>query len=315
MVKFNIGHLSTIYHTSFLLKSSKTNFMGELEDNIDWTLFSTGPAMMEAFKSGEIDLGYIGLPPVMIGISKGLKLKCVAGGHVEGTVMVSDGSFYSLDELGSFYKVLQQFEGENIGSPAKGSIHDVILRDLIQDMDISIINYPWADFIPGAIDDGEIIAGIGTPSLATVVSREINGKIIIPTSQLWPYNPSYGIVLREEVIKQAPEFIKTFLNAHESACNFARNQPQEAAQLVAHELGGIDVDFILKTFQISPKYCSSLPENYIKSAMDFVPSLRKLGYLENNIKREDIFQLGFIQGIHPGPSHYDQPLGSPDLGK
>lgn len=78
---------------------------------------------------------------------------------------------------------------------------------------------------------------------------------------------------------------------------------------------GISVDFVRETFQISPKYCASLPEKYIKSTMDFVPSLRKLGYLENNIKREDIFQLEFIQRIHPRPSHYDQPLGSPDLGK
>lgn len=311
----NIGYLSTIYHTSFLLKNPENSFLGELDDNINWTLFSTGPAMIEAFKLGEIDLGYIGLPPVMMGISKGLKLKCVAGGHVEGTVMVSNDSFCSFDDLGSVHEVLKQFDGGNIGTPAQGSIHDVIIRDLIQDLDISIINCPWADFIPGAIDDGEIIAGIGTPSLATVVSREINGKIIIPTKQMWPYNPSYGIVVREKLIKQAPEFIQTFLKAHESACNFTRNQPQESAQLVACELGGIDVDFVMETFQISPKYCASLPEEYIKSAMDFVPSLRKLGYLEKNIKKEDIFQLEFIQGIHPGPSHYDQPHGSHDLEK
>ncbi|MBI4814228.1 MAG: ABC transporter substrate-binding protein, partial [Methanobacterium sp.] len=206
-------------------------------------------------------------------------------------------------------------EGETIGTPAQGSIHDVIIRDLIHDLDISIINYLWADFIPGAIDKGEITAGLGTPSLATMASLEINSKIIIPPNKLWPYNPSYGIVVREELINQAPEFINDFLIAHEGACNFIRNQPLKAAEVAAGELGNIDVDFILRTFQISPKYCASLPEEYIKSTMDFVPVLGKLGYLEKKIKREDVFQLKFIQEVHPEPSHYHLPFDVPDLEK
>ncbi|MDI3549790.1 MAG: NitT/TauT family transport system substrate-binding protein [Methanobacterium sp.] len=300
----NIGYLSTIYHTSFILKSPETNFCDPIDDELNWTLFPTGPAMMEAFKSGDIDLGYIGLPPVMIGVDKGLKLKCVAGGHVEGTVMISKDSFSSLDDLNNVDDVLKQFEGKNIGTPAQGSIHDVIIRDLIQDMGISIINYPWADFIPQAMQSDEIAAGLGTPALATVASREIDSKIIIPSSKLWPYNPSYGIVVREELINQGPDFIKHFLTAHEAACNFLRNQPHDAADVAAGELGGIDRDFVLETFQISPRYCASLPEEYIRSTMDFVPVLQKLGYLEKEIKKEDIFDLKFIQEVHPEPSHY-----------
>lgn len=307
----NIGYLSTIYHTSFILKSPGNKFLEGIETNLDWTLFPTGPAMMEAFKNGKIDLGYIGLPPVMIGIKNGLKLKCVAGGHVEGTVMISRDSFSSFADLGSVNEVLDQFEGETIGTPARGSIHDVIIRGLIHDRDISIINYPWADFIPGAIRDGEISAGLGTPSLATVASREINSKLIIPPSKLWPYNPSYGIAVREELVKRAPEFVTDFLLAHEAACNFIRNQPLEAAEVAAGQLGNIDVDFVLETFQISPKYCASLPEEYIKSTLDFVPVLKKLGYLEKKIKREDIFDLKFIQEVHPEPSHYDLPSDTP----
>ncbi|MBI5460373.1 ABC transporter substrate-binding protein [Methanobacterium sp.] len=311
----NIGYLSTIYHTSFIMKSPDNRFLDGITPDINWTLFPTGPAMMDAFKTGEIDVGYIGLPPAMIGITKGLKLKCVAGGHVEGTVMISKDLFSSFDDLRVVSKVLEQFEGETIGTPAQGSIHDVIIRDLIHDLDISIINYPWADFIPGAIDNGEIIAGLGTPSLATVASREINSKIVIPPNKLWPYNPSYGIVVREELINQAPEFINDFLIAHEAACNFIRNQTLEAAEVAAGELGNIDVDFVLETFQISPKYCASLPEEYIKSTMDFVPVLGKLGYLEKKIKMEDIFELKFIQEVHPEPSHYHPSRDVPGLEK
>ncbi|MDP3066908.1 MAG: ABC transporter substrate-binding protein [Methanobacteriaceae archaeon] len=303
----NIGYLSTIYHTSFILKSNQTPFLDKIDRDLQWTLFPTGPAMMDAFPSGEIELGYIGLPPVMIGNSKGLNLKCVAGGHVEGTLMISTDFYRSIDDIGDINAVFKQFEGGTIGTPSKGSIHDVILRSLIEDLNISVINYPWADLIPSAIDDGEILAGLGTPSLATVASRQLKSKIVIPPDQLWPYNPSYGIVTTEKLIKNDPKFITEFLRGHEVACNFIRNQPQNAAEIAASELGNVDIDFVLKTYQISPKYCASLPSAYIESTLDFVPVLTRLGYMESKIKQEDIFNLEFIQEVHPEPSHYDQP--------
>ena len=102
-------------------------------------------------------------------------------------------------ELGDVESVIEQFNNKTIGTPTKGSIHDVIIRNILKKENISINNYPWADFIPDAIQDGEIAAGVGTPSLATVASKQFNTKIILPPKTLWPYNPSYGIVVQEEL--------------------------------------------------------------------------------------------------------------------
>ena len=216
-----IGYLSTIYHTSFILKSGKYSFDSSEETN--WKLFPTGPEMMRAFENGNIDLGYIGLPPVMIGIEQGMKIKCVAGGHIEGTIMISKEAYSSYNELGDIESVLNQYKGKTIGAPTKGSIHDVIIRNLLKNRDISIKNYSWADFIPDAILDEEIDAGVGTPSLATVASNQFNSKIVIPPNKIWPYNPSYGIVVQEELILNSPEFIISFLKSHEDASNLIRN--------------------------------------------------------------------------------------------
>ena len=301
----NIGYLSTVYHTSFLLKSGEfksKSLMGK--NDIEWSLFPTGPAMMKAFESKEIDLGYIGLPPVMIGISKGLKIKCVAGGHVEGTVMVAPEDYRSFMELNSLEEVLKQFEGKSIGTPSSGSIHDVIIRNLIKGYDINLKNYPWADFIPDALLNGEIAAGVGTPSLATVASMRFDSKVVVPPEKLWPYNPSYGIVVQAELIKENPEFIMDFLRAHEDASNFIRKSPEDAAEIAASEMGVVDNDFVLKTYRVSPRYCASLPEEYLKSTLDFIPVLRELGYMEKDLKREDIFNLDFIRKIHVEDAHY-----------
>jgi len=297
-----IGYLSTIYHTSFILKSGIFNF-----DNInetEWILFPTGPEMMKAFERKKIDMGYIGLPPVMIGIEKGMKIKCVAGGHIEGTVMVADESYCSYNDLDSVESVLNQFTGKKIGTPTRGSIHDVIIRSMSQDKEISIKNYLWADFIPDAIFEGEIEAGVGTPSLATVISKQFNFKIILPPEKLWPYNPSYGIIVQEYMISNSGKFISSFLKAHEEASNLIRCKPDLAAEIASKEIGVVDKEFVLDTYSISPRYCAKIPKKYIKSTMDFIPVLRKLGYMNQDLKVEDIFCLKFIEEVHKENAHY-----------
>lgn len=260
--------------------------------------------MKDAFASGDIDVGYIGLPPIMIMIEKGLNVKCVGGGHIEGTVMVAPNSYKTFDELGSINTVLEQFEGKTIGTPSKGCIHDVIIREMTKELDIEIKNFGWADFIPDAMDEGEIAAGVGTPSLATVISRRFASHIIIPPYKLWPYNPSYGIVVREELIDESPEFIIDFLKAHEDASNLIRKRPEHAAEIALKGVG-VDKDFVLKTYNVSPKYCASIPSKYIESTLKFIPVLRSLSYMKNDLKEEDIFDLQFIEKVHQEPSHYD----------
>jgi len=54
-----------------------------------WELFASGPDIVKAFADNEIDIGYIGLPPAIIGIDRNVQIICVAGGHVEGTVLIA----------------------------------------------------------------------------------------------------------------------------------------------------------------------------------------------------------------------------------
>lgn len=297
-----IGYLSTIYHTSFILKNSPPEYLHRYR--LKWKLYPTGPAIIKAFERGYIDMAYVGLPPSMIGIDKGLKIKCVAGGHIEGTVMIAPHIYGSYEDIKSIKGVLNQFKGEKIGTPSRGSIHDIIIRDIISKFDIQVDNYSWADFIPTAIEEGEIVAGVGTPSLATAVQKQLNTKIVIPPSKLWPYNPSYGIVVKEELTLENQEFLLDFLKAHEDASNFIRNNREAAAEIARHEMDVVNKDFIMDTYQISPRYCASLPDAYIKSTLKFIPTLKKMGYIENSLKKRDIFQTEFIDKVHPDKAHY-----------
>ncbi len=303
-VPLNIGHLSTVYHTSFILEG--TDWLRKAGIEANWRLFASGPDIVKAFENREIDLGYIGLPPVIIGVARGIPFKCIAGGHVEGTVMLAQKQYKGLDELGDIGLVLKQFEGSIIGTPPKGSIHDVIARDLVErlGLNIEVKNYPWADFVLDALVDGEIPAAAGTPPLAVASRRFCGAHIVIPPDRLWPDNPSYGIVAREELF-ESPETIMRFLEMHERACNFIRERPKEAAQIVAKLTEIVDPEFVLEAYGISPKYCSALSTEYVASTMRFVDVLKRMGYISRAILEEEIFDFRFIRKAHPGPPHYD----------
>lgn len=302
--QINIGHLSTLYHTSFILMGM--DWLNKAGIHANWKLFASGPDIVNAFEKKEIDIGYIGLPPAIIGIDRNVSIICIAGGHVEGTVLIARKDHKNLSEIGNLNEVMHQFNGKVIGSPPKGSIHDVIINNMIVEggFDIEVRNFPWTDFVLEALIDNEIDAAVGTPSLAVAADRACKAKIIIPPDVLWPNNPSYGIVIRKEMMKY-PEIISTFLDFHEKACNLIRSERQQAAKIVSRMTGIVDEDFVIDAYSISPKYCAALSSGFIASTMVFVPVLLKLNYISRNISENEIFEPGLINRVHKGFPHYD----------
>ena len=265
-MSLRIGHLSTFYHTAPLL-ISMDDLAERLGCEAQWRLFGTGPEIVEAFERSELDLAYIGLPPAMIGMDRGLDIKCIAGGHIEGTVIVGSGDRMSYPEAPSLEAVLKQFYGSVIGVPGKGSIHDVILSDCLSRFDLTgkveIINFRWADEIVEALSGGKVHGAFGTPALAVAVARYAKGKLLYPAGLLWPHNPSYGIVARTGFITAQRDLAMDFLALHEDATGVFRDTPQQAAETIAGMVGLVDSSYVLDTLGISPKYCAQLTDEYI----------------------------------------------------
>lgn len=307
--RIRAGFLSTIYHTSFILMCNKW-IEKKLKMEVDWQLYGTGPSIIEKFIENKLDIGYIGLPPTIIGIDKGASIKCVAGGHVEGTLLIALDHFQSYNELNQDIDiVLKQFQDKVIGVPRRGSIHDVILRDWIKKVgledQVQIQNYEISDFILIDMQENLLDAAVGTPALAAFLRQHLNTRIIIPAPILWPYNPSYGIVISDSLINNHSEIVEKIVRLHQDACTALRETPKKIAKIVEKEIELVKQDFILETFAISPKYCAALPPEFINSTMKFIATLRELGYIEKNLQKSEIFNLSFINKIHSEKHHYE----------
>jgi NitT/TauT family transport system substrate-binding protein len=303
-----IGYLSTMYHTSIFMKGAR--LLEEAGIDPQWSLFGTGPAIVDAFSKNKLDVGYIGLAPSIIGISKGMRLKCIAGGHVEGTVVVATEDYKPFNQTGNLRRALSQFVDEKIGVPRRGSLHDVFLRYYLSKFDldesVEVVNYDWADMIPEAMGSGEIVAAAGTPPLSVLLSRLYGAQVIVEPRQIWPNNPSYGILTTEPMIEKSRDLISKFLKIHKKiSCEIIRSEPQRAAKVISQTVGLVDESFVLDTFWVSPKFCASLSEEYVKSTIDLVPVLNELEYLQrDNIRESEVFHYSFIKEIHPEPPHY-----------
>ena len=308
--KLNIGHLSTAYHTNFILMEND-DLKTDLNIDINWILFGTGPAMVQAFKNEELDIGYMGLPPAIIGIDNGVSIKCVAGGHVEGTIMIAKKKYRNNNQLdNNMYKVLEQFKGKSIGVPSKGSIHDVIINYYLKKHNlldkVKVKNYAQAEFIALDMKKGIIEGGVGTPALAVFASTILDSHLIIEPNHLWPNNPSYGIFALSNFIKNHPKLIIKFLNHHKKASYLLRNSQSLAAEKISKSFEIIDKNYAESVLKISPKYCISLSEEYVNTTMDFVKILYELGYIKKKISINDIFITNFVQKVHPEKDHYSK---------
>ncbi|KKL06200.1 hypothetical protein LCGC14_2598420 [marine sediment metagenome] len=308
--ELNIGHLSTAYHSNWILMGN-----GELERDLDakvnWFLFGTGPLMVEAFQKGMLDIGYMGLPPALIGIENGVPIKCVAGGHVEGTIFIGKKDHKTISKFsGDMNKVLAQFKGRKIGSPSRGSIHDAILNFYLEKHDlteeITVKNYKQAEFIAIDMKKGILEGGVGTPALAVFAKTILDSHIVVPPNYLLADNPSYGIFFHENIINTYPEYVKFFLEHHKKASYMLRESQDEASEIISKTFTILNnhEQYVKSILEISPKYCITLSEGYLNSTKGFMNTMNRLGYLKRKLTRKEIFNFKFVEEVHPEEEHY-----------
>jgi NitT/TauT family transport system substrate-binding protein len=79
--------------------------------------YANGPAEMDAFKAGTIDMGYLGAPPVLLKvINAGVDVKIVGMVNSEGSAIVAANSITDFSQL----------QGKIVGTPGPGSIQHLL---------------------------------------------------------------------------------------------------------------------------------------------------------------------------------------------
>ena len=113
-----IGHLPSDHDTALFVAQEKKMF----EDQgltVELTQFNNGGDLMTAMASGDIDIGYAGITPVMSSISQGVPVKVVSGAQVEGSSIVAGKN--------SGINTVADLKGKTVATPGEATIQNMLL--------------------------------------------------------------------------------------------------------------------------------------------------------------------------------------------
>lgn len=206
------------------------------QTKVKWILYKSGRLVNQAMATNEIDLGLCGSVPTAIGIATGLPYKV----YFIHDVIGDNEALVVKQSLG--IKTLADLEGKKIAVPFGSTTHFSLLSALtaesVDSKKLTIIDLQPPEMLT-AWQQGEIDGGfIWHPTLNKML--ESGGQVLVTAKDL---AIDKGIItadvaiVQDNFIKQYPNFLEQYISVLDEAIDFYRSKPQEAANVIAPELG------------------------------------------------------------------------------
>jgi len=247
--------------------------------------FNNGGDLMTGMASGEVDIGYGGITPVLSAVEKGVPIKVVAGAQIEGSgIAVSPESDIDSPE---------DLAGKSIATPGEASIQYMLLQYYLEDNNMSTDDMNISAMKVAPMNDAlnaNKIDGMLTYEPYVTMAVENGNEMFINSSEILPEHPCCVVAASERFIDENPDKLDAIISIHENATEFILENPDEAAELLPEDIVA-DVEIEKKAIS-GIKFVYGLNETYKQSIMDFMQIEVDLGVLEEPIPATDIFWEG-----------------------
>jgi NitT/TauT family transport system substrate-binding protein len=256
------------------------------------TLFG-GPAIADAFDSGEIGIGSLGSPSGLVPISAGARFKVVGSGCRQAAHMYLGVR----KEIGSY----AELKGCRIGVLSIGSCPSWIVHRMLQghglDQDTDVALVPLHDKYPKIIDliaEGELDACLVTePNLSIGESRGLLD--VWAAAYEAPYLPRFQWIVRvanEQLLQHEPELVEAVLGGCNASARMAASRGEAFVHFVA-DYYGVDAEAVragvgreLSRYQLD----GTLDLDGLGLAVDM---MHELGGIQRKLELESFCDLRF----------------------
>lgn len=236
---------------------------------LELTRFSSGPAMVQALASGELDIMYFGIGPAMVARANGVPIKVLASSIQEQIGLVARGDFATAFEGNDAAQAIARFTEEQGRKPKiatfpQGSVPDTVLRYwLIEQLGVGLeaveVVAMGADRVQQALLAGAVdAASILEPILTTVQERDDSARVVVRADEMLPGQPGAVLAAREATLEEHPEAMRELMALHLRATDMLIEEPDRAAPHVREFVGRRLID--LATVEAA---LSSPSSNYI----------------------------------------------------
>jgi len=304
--KIKIGWVFAMANAPIIIAKEKGYFKDSGVD-VEIISFTSGPIVHQALAAGELDMAYIGSPPVYHWFSRGLESRILA--------KVNYGQAAVIVRKDSGINDLQGLKGKKMAGVRKGSGMDVLLRGyvlgesakLTPDKDVQIVPMPSGNMGPSVearVVDGAFIWEPFTSQF------ELKGdsKVIFDMNKEVPKYPWYVIMAMPDALKNKKAEIQKVLQAHKRAVEFLNSSPDAGNDIIAKAFKLEDIKDeksgkVITAKQIVKQARSRLGWEWDlkKKDLAFIQGLMNyslsLGYIKKPLKVDDIVDTSFIKEI------------------
>jgi len=231
--KIRVAYFLNINHAVPIIGMEKGTFENQIGNNtvIEPILFDAGPQVIESIFAGSIDIAYVGPGPAINGFlkSEDHNVKILSGAASGGASFIVHPN--------SKIESVADFEGKRIAAPQIGNTQDISLRNYLSENGLKpaekggsviVLNISNPD-IYTLFAKGDIDAAWVPEPTATILVQQLDGKRLFNEEELWPDNRFASVLLiaREEYVKQNPEIINKWLEAHKQTVDWINSNPEQ----------------------------------------------------------------------------------------
>lgn len=220
-------------------------YFDAVDATIDGREFTDGPAIIQAYGSGEIDVAMFGIVPSMIVIDRGLPAKVTAANIKEPMAIMAHEELQALwaDHGAESFGVWEQRRGRTFrfGTFPRGSVPDVLLRywlgqegvptDAVEIIEIGGANAVWQAIANGEIDGSSIMEPVPTRA----ASAGVPVRTFRTAAEVLPGQPAAVTLMSDEV--RESDVAGQFLAQHDEATTFIEENPAATADVVEAGIG------------------------------------------------------------------------------
>ena len=279
-----IGYLPSDHDAALFVADSQGKFQ---ENGIKTKLvqFNNGGDLMTAMASGDVDVGYVGITPVLSSIAKGVPVKVISAAQTEGSgiVVAKDSGINSVSDLA----------GKKIATPGEASIQHMLLTYYLQQNGMSISDLKVSSMKVPSMNDAlktEKIDGAITFEPYVSIAEKNGAKVLAGSQDILPDHPCCVVAASDKFINDHPNETAKILEIHKNATDFINNNTDEAAGLLPKDIVS-DVE-VEKMSMSSFPFISGLNDTYKQDVMDFMNLEVDLGILKKPISENQIFWEG-----------------------
>jgi NitT/TauT family transport system substrate-binding protein len=270
--------------------------------------FGDGPLLQQAVAAGEIDVAYVGAPPVYQWFSRGLEGKILA------KVNYGQAAVIAANEVPA--QTVTDLRGKKLAGVAKGSGMDVLLRGYVlkehakldPERDISIVAMPPAN-MNAALDRHVVDAAFSWEPFVSEALLRGGSHLVLDVNKVLPNYPWYVIMAVPKTLRERPDDVLKLLRAHSKAVAFLNERPDAANRIIvdAFKIAPIQTtdgktvapESVVKEARKRLGWSAKLEaadQQFIQRLMDYSLSL---GFINKPIKVEQLVDLSWQRRAVP----------------